>query len=219
MIFNPDISKQAQEVVFSRKSDKVQTSQQKHLGLYLDEKLNFNHHTKEVISKVNEGIGIIRKLRSILSRNALLIIYKAFIRPNIGYCHFIYEQPHNESFCNNLEKLQYNAALAVTGAIKGISKLKIYEELGLESSKFRRWMRRLSVFYKIKTLDHLEYLYKLIPAKSSYNTRNLDHIETCYCRKLIFLNIHSFLIQLWNGTEWTTPCVIQNPTIFLRIHY
>ena len=82
-IFNPDISKQAHEVVFSRKTDKVihiprtfntipaaQTSHQKHLGLYLDGKLNFNHHIKGVISKVNKRIGIIRKLRSILPRNA-----------------------------------------------------------------------------------------------------------------------------------------------------
>ena len=83
IIFNPDIFKQAHEVVFSRKTDKVihiprtfntipaaQTSNQKHLGLYLDGKLNFNHHIKGVISKVNKRIGIIRKLRSILPRNA-----------------------------------------------------------------------------------------------------------------------------------------------------
>ena len=172
MIFNPDISKQAQEVAFSRKTDKVnhmslgfndipvaQSSHQKHLGLYLDEKLNFSHHMKEIISKVNKGIGITRKLRSILPRNALLTIYKAFIRPNIDYCEFIYDQPHNESFCNNLEKLQYNAALAIIDAIKGTSKLKIYEELGFESLKFRRWMRRLCGFYKIKTRGHPEYLY------------------------------------------------------------
>ena len=81
MIFNPDISKQAQEVGFSKKTDKVnhtsltfnaipvaQSSHQKHLGLYLDEKLNFSSHIKEIISKVNKGIGIIRKLRSILPR-------------------------------------------------------------------------------------------------------------------------------------------------------
>ena len=68
----------------------------------------------------------------------------------ISFCDFVYEQPHNESFCNNLEKLQYNAALAITGAIKGTSKLKIYEKLGLESLKFRRWMCHLCVFYKIK---------------------------------------------------------------------
>ena len=90
MIFNPDTSKQAQEVVFSRKTEKVnhmsltfnvkpvaQTSHQKHLGLYIDEKLNFSNHIKEIISKVNKGIGIIRKLRYILPRNALLTIYKA----------------------------------------------------------------------------------------------------------------------------------------------
>ena len=114
---------------------------------------------KEIISKVNKGIGIIRKLRSILPRNPLLTIYEAFIRPNIDYCEFINDQPHNESFCNNLEKLQYNAALAITDAIKGTSKLKIYEEFGFESLKFRRWMRRLCGFYKIKTRGHPEYLY------------------------------------------------------------
>ena len=48
---------------------------------------------KEKIFKVNKGI--IRKLRSILPRNALLTIYKSFIRPNLDYCDFIYYQPHN----------------------------------------------------------------------------------------------------------------------------
>ena len=107
MFFNPDISKQAQEVVLSRKTDKVnhmpltfnaipvaQTSHQKHLGFYVDEKLNFNHHIKEIISKVDKEIGIIRKLRIILSRNALLNIYKSFIKPNVDNCDFIYGQPH-----------------------------------------------------------------------------------------------------------------------------
>ena len=37
-----------------------------------------------------------------------------------------------------IEKVQYNAALAITGAIKGTSLLKLYKELGSESLKFRR---------------------------------------------------------------------------------
>ena len=61
----------------------------------------------------------------------------------------------------------FNVALAITGAIKGTSKLKIYEELGIESLKFRRSMHRPCVFYKVKTQGHPEYLYKLIPGKSS----------------------------------------------------
>ena len=110
----------------------AQTSHPKQLGLYLDEKLNFNRHIKETISKVNNRIAIIRKLRCILPRNAWLTIYKAFIRPSTDYCDFIYDQIHDESFCNNLEKLQYNAALTITGAIKETSKLNIYKELGLK---------------------------------------------------------------------------------------
>ena len=153
--------------------------------------------------KVNEEIDIIRNLGSVLPRNALLTIYKAFIRPNNDYCNFIYDQFHSESFYNNLEKLQYIAALAITGAIKGISELKIYEELGLESLKFRRWMGRLCAFYKIKTRGHPEYLYKLIPMKSSsYNTRNSDHIETYYSRTDIFkYSFFPYTIVEWNRLD------------------
>ena len=35
---------------------------QKHLGMHLDEKLNFNTHIKEKIAKANQDIGTICKL-------------------------------------------------------------------------------------------------------------------------------------------------------------
>ena len=49
----------------------------------------------------------------------ILTIYKSFIRPNVDYCDFIYNQPHNDhgSFSNNLEKLQLIAAFTIIGAI------------------------------------------------------------------------------------------------------
>lgn len=37
-----------------------------------------------------------------------------------------------------IERVQYNAALAFTGAIKETSQQKIYSKLGLESLSFRR---------------------------------------------------------------------------------
>ena len=49
-----------------------------------------------------------------------------------------------------IERVQYNAALAITGAIKETSQIKLYKELGFESLKFRRWFRRLCFFYKLK---------------------------------------------------------------------
>ena len=38
-----------------------------------------------------------------------------------------------------IERVQYNATLAITGAIKGTSQQKIYNKLGLESLCLRRW--------------------------------------------------------------------------------
>ena len=43
----------------------------------------------------------------------------------------INDQPENELFGNNTETVQYNAALGITGAIRGNSQEKLYQELGL----------------------------------------------------------------------------------------
>ena len=47
---------------------------------------------------------------------------------------------------HQLESIQYNACLAITGAIRGISKEKRYQELGLESLQLWRWYRKLGKF-------------------------------------------------------------------------
>ena len=60
MTFNPD-SKQAQEVIFSRKIV-VYANWQKHLGMFLNESLNFSYHIKDKMSKAMKGILIIKKL-------------------------------------------------------------------------------------------------------------------------------------------------------------
>ena len=52
---------------------------------------------------------------------------------------------------NTLERTQYQAALAVSGAWKGTSRNKIYDELGWETLDERRIFRRLTQFYKIMT--------------------------------------------------------------------
>ena len=47
---------------------------QKHLGLYLDEKLSFSDDIKAKISKANKGIRIIKKLSNMIPRSPLLTI-------------------------------------------------------------------------------------------------------------------------------------------------
>ena len=174
MSFNPDVSKQAQEVIFSRKKNIgnhpavffnnlpiTRKSAQKHLGLLLDEKLNFSEHINEKLKKVTKSINLLRKLNLTLPRSSLLIIYKSFIRPHLDYGDIVYDQPNNSSLSEKFESLQYNAALAITGAIKGSSKEKLYQELGFESLKDRRWMRKLCYLYKVISSKRPSYLYDM----------------------------------------------------------
>ena len=91
---NPDLNKQANEVIFSRKYDSanlflppvkfnknsiLKCPSQKHLGIVLDSKLNFNSHVDEKIKKCNKLIG----LSVNLPRKAFLTIYKSVIRPHL----------------------------------------------------------------------------------------------------------------------------------------
>ena len=79
--------------------------------------------------------------------------------------------------------------LAITGAIRGTSKKKLYQELGLESLQLRCWSRKLGMFYKIYENKSPQYLFKLIPEKShAYATRNVDNIPCFKIRQKFFKN-------------------------------
>ena len=53
-------------------------------------------------------------------------MYKSFIRPHLDYGDILYDQPNNSTLSEKIESLNYNAALAITGAIKDSSKEKLY---------------------------------------------------------------------------------------------
>ena len=87
MLFSQDPKKPAHKVLFSRKINiqnhptlslnNIQVERStyhKHLGVILDEKLNFKEHINSAISKVNKGISVIKKLRHTLPRKYLLKI-------------------------------------------------------------------------------------------------------------------------------------------------
>ena len=107
MNFNPDTTKQAQEVIISRKVKKTGhppllfnnasvtwISSQKYLGVILDNQLKFDDHIKMVFRKISKTIGLLCKLHNFLPRAALITIYNAFIRPHLDYGDMIYDQAY-----------------------------------------------------------------------------------------------------------------------------
>ena len=82
-----------------------------------------------------------------------------------------------------LERVQYNAALAVTGTWRGTNRSKLYEELGWESLNDRRWSRRLIQFYKIHNNLTPWYLRENLPPvpSSLYGVRHPHIYRDVFC--------------------------------------
>ena len=223
MQFNPDPNKQANEVIFSRKAtnnlsyppvrfnnnDIVKCPDQKHLGIVLDSKLNFDSHINQKIKKCNKLIGVIRRLSVHLPRGALLTKYKSFIRPNLDYGDILYDKPNNENFQQKLEKVQYRACLAITNAIQGTLKERLYDELGLYSLAKRRWRSKLIFFYKIINgmLPYYLYSYLELPSQDNYPLRSASKtiIRPIPTRTKTFKNTFlPFCINEWNNLATET---------------
>ena len=139
MEFNPDPTKQASEVIFSCKKSSpnhpqlifngtvvAKVNEQKHLGLILDSNLSFKKHLNEKIIKAKKIVGILKHLSKCLPLKTLDQMYKALVRSYFDYCDIIYHIPYHQnqtslgmtlnSLMEKVERVQYHAALAITGA-------------------------------------------------------------------------------------------------------
>ena len=83
-------------------------------------------------SQSKQNDGLLRKLQHVLSKQALITIYRYFIRLYLDYADILYHKALNESFHQEIKSIQYNACLATTGTIRDYSRQKNYQELGLE---------------------------------------------------------------------------------------
>ena len=104
------------------------------------------------------------------------------------------------NICSKIETLRYNAALAITRAIRGSSKEKLCQELGFEYLSSRRWLKKLCLFYKIVVNKSPNYLNYVSTVNQSYQTRSGDKFLHISWRKEYFAN--SFFpkaIKEWNN--------------------
>ena len=165
-------------------------------------KISFYNHINAAIFKAKKGLGIIKSLLNIFPKNSLLTIYKSFIRPNLDYCDFIYEQQWvDDSFCIEFERTHNNAALAITVAKKVTSQTKLGKEMVRVSLKFGRCFRQLCTLFKINTNAKPEYPLILIPTVQRFcNTRSLYQVENYHCRTDTFKNFF-FPYTIIEGTK------------------
>ena len=191
MKFNPDSSP---GWLFSLKIDKpshpdlifdgnqvTQTPYQKHVRMFLDDKLNFGDYFKYIANRFNKSIGLLRKLQKLLPRRSLFTIYKSFIRPHI-------DVRIKETYFT----FQYNTSLTITSLIRGTSKEKLYQELGFESLQHSFVNSPLFIRFLKINLPVIFMSYYLL--KPTFTTQYHLSIYPFFILNTIFLKIYFFLL-------------------------
>ena len=110
MEFNPDPTKQANEVLFSCKKSTLnhphlifngivveRVKEQKHLGSILESSLSFEKHLNKKIIKAKKNVGILKHLSKCLLLKTLDQMYKALVRSHLDYCDITYHIPSHKS--------------------------------------------------------------------------------------------------------------------------
>ena len=170
--------------------------------------MSFASHINEKITTARKGLGLIKHLSPYLPVSTLDQINTIYVRPHWDFCDVIFQVPKqlNEfdssirlnNLMASIERIQYQVAIAITGAWKGTNLNKIYEELGWEPSTDRRWCRRLIRFYKI----YNNYLKPPIPPPRRhhlYGTRsnNILYVILCKTDRSKY-SFYPHCIQAWN---------------------
>ena len=174
-------------------------------------------------------------LSNFLPLKTLDQMYKALLRSHLYYCDIIYHIPsiiHQpplgvtlHSLMMKVERIQYQAAPAITGAWQGLSRSKIYEELGWESLSDRRKCRRVLQVHKIINNNSLSYLKDKLPPNSremfSGNIRTTFHEIICNTNRYMnsffpeAIASWNILMEIFNYKEVPSIGILKKNILFL----
>ena len=155
-------------------------SEMRLLGVTIDEKLNFGTHISEVCKTAARKVGVLMRLRNMLSTKAKLTIYKSAILPKVTYCHIVWH------FCRasdhrKLERIQEKALKAIYNVRNEVTYEQLLNWAKLPTMKNRRLQDIAILMYKVKNELCPSYVQDLFQKNNSrYNLRNSDFVIPRY---------------------------------------
>ncbi len=174
----------------------------KYLGLTFSADLSWRPHISAVSKKSKRLVGLVyRRFSAHASSEALVMLYKSFVRPHLEYASAAW-CPYHRGEIQLLESVQkFALKVCLKAWDHSMSYNDMLESSGVCSLEHRRMVGRVSHLFKI--LNNLTHFptNDIQPKDTTYKTRqqNSHSLKPIICRTLAYKN--SFVpatVELWN---------------------
>ena len=148
----------------------------KYLGITFSENLTWSDHISNVSIKINQRIGLLRRVKVFIPLKARLTIYNSLILPLFDYADIIWGDKNNTTLMHQLQILQNKAANTILDAPYLSSCTEALSNLHWHPLTHRRYLHRMLTIFKLKN-NLIDYDFDLPKANHLHNTRQRDHIH------------------------------------------
>ena len=166
--------------------------------------MSWTDHVDIMSKKVNQRIGVIKRIKYLLPIEARQTIYNSLIIPLFDYGDILWGKKNNETLMNQLQTLQNKAAKVLLDQTPQSSATEAFSTLDWKPLSSRRSFHRLTTMHKCMHggID-LDFSFMKNSSVHNYNTRSLNNLHLPRVRTVLTgENKGSFTMQQMSGTVW-----------------
>ena len=149
----------------------------KYLGVTLNQSMSWTDHVDAISTKINQRIGLIRRIRDVLPLQVRVTLYNTLILPLFDYGDVIWGDKNNDTIMSEQQILQNKAAKVLLGQPPRSSSTEALRSLDLKSLSVR-FFHRCTAIHKC-LIGETDFNFNFIKnqAVHSYNTRRSNDLR------------------------------------------
>ena len=120
----------------------------KYLGVTFNQSMSWADHIDAISTKINQRIGLIRRIRNVLPLQTRVTLYNTLILPLFDYGDVIWGDKNKDTIMSELQILQNKAAKVLLGHPPRSSSTEALRSLNLKSLSARRFFHRCIAIHK-----------------------------------------------------------------------
>ena len=147
----------------------------KYLGVAINQSMTWQDHISTITKKVNQRIGVLRRVKHVLPLQARLTLYKSLVLPLFYYGDIVWGDKNNSTLMENLQTLQNKAAKIILDHHPQSSATEALDSLGWKPLHLRRRFHRCATIFKCLH-GFIDFNFHFVRNSSihNYSTRSRD---------------------------------------------